>query len=77
MTRLRLPKITLWRALVGLIFAAGIYATYLRFLKGFEVATNLSNAQPWGIWVGVATLCGVGLSAGGFAIAGSVYLLGM
>jgi Ni/Fe-hydrogenase subunit HybB-like protein len=77
MTRLRLPQITLWRVLVGVIFAAGFYATYLRFVKGFQVATNLSNAQPWGIWVGVATLCGVGLSAGGFAIAGSVYLLGM
>jgi Ni/Fe-hydrogenase subunit HybB-like protein len=77
MTRLRLPTITLWRALVGIIFAAGAWATYLRFVKGFEVATNLSNAQPWGIWVGVATLCGVGLSAGGFAIAGAVYLLGM
>ena len=77
MTRIRLPKITLWRAVAGLIFAAGFYATYLRFVKGFEVATNLSNAQPWGIWVGVATLCGVGLSAGGFAIAGAVYLLGM
>jgi Ni/Fe-hydrogenase subunit HybB-like protein len=77
MTRLRLPEITLWRTLVGLIFAAGAWATYLRFVKGFQVATNLSNAQPWGIWVGVATLCGVGLSAGGFAIAGAVYLLGM
>ncbi len=77
MTRLRLPTITLWRVLVGVIFAAGAWATYLRFVKGFEVATNLSNAQPWGIWVGVATLCGVGLSAGGFAIAGAVYLLGM
>jgi len=77
MTRLRLPEITLWRVIVGLIFAAGAWATYLRFVKGFQVATNLSNAQPWGIWVGVATLCGVGLSAGGFAIAGAVYLLGM
>ena len=77
MTALRLPKMTLWRWIVGLIFAAGAYATYLRFVKGFQVATNLSNAQPWGIWVGVATLCGVGLSAGGFAIAGAVYLLGM
>ena len=77
MNRFTSPKITLWRILVGLIFAAGAYATYLRFAKGFQVATNLSNAQPWGIWVGVATLCGVGLSAGGFAIAGAVYLLGM
>jgi Ni/Fe-hydrogenase subunit HybB-like protein len=63
--------------IVGLIFAAGAWATYLRFVKGFQAATNLSNAQPWGIWVGVATLGGVGLSAGGFAIAGAVYLLGM
>ncbi len=70
-------KITLWRVLVALIFAAGLWATYLRFVKGFAVATNMSNAQPWGIWVGLATLCGIGLSAGGFAIAGGVYLLGM
>jgi Ni/Fe-hydrogenase subunit HybB-like protein len=70
-------RLTLWRVLAAVIFAAGAWATYLRFVKGFEVATNLSNAQPWGIWVGLGTLCGVGLSAGGFAIAGSVYLLGM
>jgi Ni/Fe-hydrogenase subunit HybB-like protein len=77
MTRWRIPEITLWRVIVGLICAAGAWATYLRFAKGFQVATNLSNAQPWGIWVGLATLCGVGLSAGGFTIAGAVYLLGM
>ena len=73
----KFPKITLWRVLVVLIFAFGAWATYLRFVKGFAVATNMSDAQPWGIWVGVATLCGVGLSAGGFAIAGAVYLLDM
>ena len=72
-----ISKITLWRVLVALIFASGLWATYLRFVKGFAVATNMSDAQPWGIWVGLATLCGVGLSAGGFAIAGGVYLLGM
>jgi len=71
------PKITLWRAIAALIFALGAWATYLRFVKGFAVATNMSDVQPWGIWVGVATLCGVGFSAGGFAIAGAVYLLGM
>ena len=73
----KLPKITLWRTIAALIFALGAWATYLRFVKGFAVATNMSDAQPWGIWVGLATLCGVGLSAGGFAIAGAVYLLGM
>jgi len=70
------PKITIWRALVGVIFAAGIYATYARFALGFRASTNLTDGQPWGLWVGIGTLCGVGLSAGGFAIAASVYLLG-
>src|SRR5512146_875217 len=70
-------KITLWRVIAGGIFIAGAWATYLRFFQGWRSATNLSDGPPWGIWVGLATLCGVGLSAGGFAIAGAVYLLGM
>jgi Ni/Fe-hydrogenase subunit HybB-like protein len=69
--------ITVWRVIVAAIFVAGAYATYLRFVKGWAAATNLSDAQPWGMWVGVATLCGVGLSAGGFTVAAAVYLLGM
>ncbi|MFB3916526.1 MAG: NrfD/PsrC family molybdoenzyme membrane anchor subunit [Terriglobales bacterium] len=72
-----LKKFTLWRGITVAIFALGLYATYLRFFKGWQAATNLSDAQPWGMWVGVATLGGVALSAGGFAIAAAVYLLGM
>lgn len=71
------PIITVWRAILAAIFLAGIYATYLRFVVGWSASTNLSDAQPWGVWVGLATLCGVGLSAGGFATAAAVYLLGM
>jgi Ni/Fe-hydrogenase subunit HybB-like protein len=69
-------KITLWRIIIALIFAAGAYAAYARFALGFERSTHLVDAQPWGLWVGLGTLCGVGLSAGGFAIAAAVYLLG-
>jgi Ni/Fe-hydrogenase subunit HybB-like protein len=76
MTTPRFPKITLWRVMVAVIFAAGLYATVARFALGFARATNLSDPQPWGLWVGLGTLCGVGLSAGGFAIAAAVYLLG-
>jgi Ni/Fe-hydrogenase subunit HybB-like protein len=75
MTR-NLPRLTLWRAIVAAIFVLGLYATYARFFLGFEKATNLTDPQPWGLWVGLGTLCGVGLSAGGFAIAAAVYLLG-
>ena len=71
------PKLTFWRAVTAVIFIVGIYAAYLRFFKGWQVSTNLTDAQPWGLWVGFGTLCGVGLSAGGFAIAAAVYLLGM
>jgi Ni/Fe-hydrogenase subunit HybB-like protein len=76
MTTTRFPRITLWRVIVGLIFAAGLYATYARFALGFAQSTHLTDPQPWGLWVGLGTLCGVGLSAGGFAIAAAVYLLG-
>src|SRR6185437_4686696 len=76
MLSLGFPKITLWRALVALIFAAGLYATYVRFLQGLAASTNLSDAVPWGLWVGLGTLCGVGLSAGGFAVAAAAYILG-
>jgi len=77
MTTTRFPRITFWRTIVALIFAAGIYSMYARFALGFQAATNLTDLQPWGLWVGLGTLCGVGLSAGGFAIAAAVYLLGL
>ncbi|HZS95289.1 MAG TPA: NrfD/PsrC family molybdoenzyme membrane anchor subunit [Terriglobales bacterium] len=76
MTSTRVPKITLWRVIVAVIFAAGLYATYARFALGFAQSTHLTDPQPWGLWVGLGTLCGVGLSAGGFGIAAAVYLLG-
>jgi Ni/Fe-hydrogenase subunit HybB-like protein len=76
MSGIRFPKITMWRAIVAIIFGAGVYSTYARFALGFQQSTHLSDPQPWGLWVGLGTLCGVGLSAGGFAIAAAVYLLG-
>jgi Ni/Fe-hydrogenase subunit HybB-like protein len=71
------PIVTFWRVATAVIFIVGTYACYLRFLRGWQASTNLSDLQPWGLWVGFGTLCGVGLSAGGFAIAAAVYLLGM
>jgi Ni/Fe-hydrogenase subunit HybB-like protein len=71
------PKLSFWNTVVTTIFLAGIYAAYLRFFKGWQASTNLTDLQPWGLWVGFGTLCGVGLSAGGFAIAAAVYLLGL
>ncbi len=77
MIALKLPKLTFWRLVVTVIFASGLYATAVRFFQGLAASTNLSDPVPWGLWVGLNTLCGVGLSAGGFAIAAAVYLLGL
>jgi len=66
-----------WRILVAVIFGAGLYSTWVRFAEGLAASTYLSDRVPWGLWVGFNTLCGVGLSAGGFTIAAAVYILGL
>jgi Ni/Fe-hydrogenase subunit HybB-like protein len=72
-----MSKITLWQVIVAVIFVTGLYATYLRFFFGFKASTNLTDLTPWGLWVGLGTLCGIGLSTAGFAISAAVCLLGM
>src|SRR5208337_1139178 len=74
MTFSKFPKLTFWRAVLVLILAAGFYSTILRFAKGLGAATNLSDQFPWGIWIGFDVLCGVGLAAGGFTLAATVYV---
>lgn len=70
----KLPKLTFWRIVLLVVLAAGFYATILRFVKGLGAATNLSDQFPWGIWIGFDVLCGVGLAAGGFTLAATVYV---
>ncbi len=55
-----------------LVLSAGILA--VRFTQGLGSVTNLSDAYPWGLWVGFDILCGVGLAAGGFTITTVVYV---
>jgi len=74
MTLSKLPRVTFWRTVLIIILAAGFYATVLRFVKGLGAATNLSDQFPWGIWIGFDVLCGVGMAAGGFTLAATVYV---
>jgi len=69
-----LPKLTFWRAVLVVILAAGFYSTLLRFTKGLGASTNLTDRFPWGLWIGLDVLCGVGLAAGGFTLAAIVYV---
>ncbi len=70
----KLPKFTFWRAVLLVILAAGFYSTLLRFTKGLGAATHLSDRFPWGLWIGFDVICGVGLAAGGFTLAATVYV---
>src|SRR5208337_1716137 len=55
----------------------GAYATIVRFSRGLGASTNLSDAFPWGLWIGFDVLCGVMLAAGGFTLTAAVYILNL
>jgi Ni/Fe-hydrogenase subunit HybB-like protein len=67
-------KMTFWKGVFLVLVIAGLYSTVVRFAFGLGAATHLSDSFPWGLWIGFDVLCGVGLSAGGFVIAGAVYV---
>ncbi len=71
---MKLPKVTFWRIIIAAILILGVYFTVIRFTKGLGAVTNLSNNYPWGLWIGFDVVTGVGLAAGGFLIALTVYI---
>ena len=70
--------VTMWRIILALIFAAGIYATYLRFAVGWHAATNLSDRATLG-YLGLAWRHSAELASlpADLPSAAAVYLLGM
>jgi Ni/Fe-hydrogenase subunit HybB-like protein len=64
-------------AVVALILLVGIPAIVYRFAFGIGYASNLTQLNPWGIWIGFDVLCGVALAAGGFTVATAVYVFGL
>jgi len=70
-------NLTPFNAVVTMILAVGIPVILYRLLYGLGPSTNLSNNNPWGIWIGFDMLCGVALAAGGFVIGTAVHLMGM
>jgi Ni/Fe-hydrogenase subunit HybB-like protein len=60
--------------ILGVLVLIGAYATVIRYSQGLGAATNLSDARPWGLWISFDVMCGVALAAGGFTLAGIVYI---
>jgi Ni/Fe-hydrogenase subunit HybB-like protein len=69
MRRVRRLKFILW-FILGLATAVAV----MRFLFGLGVTTNLSDATPWGVWIGFDVMSGVALAAGGFLVTAAVYI---
>jgi Ni/Fe-hydrogenase subunit HybB-like protein len=63
--------------LVMLVFMiAGAISIIARFTGGIGYVSNLTNARPWGLWVGVDVATGVALAAGGFTTAALAHIFG-
>ncbi len=62
-------KLVLW-TLVGVLVAVSM----VRYTRGLGAVTHLSDATPWGLWIGFDVMSGVALAAGGFVMAATVYI---
>ncbi len=61
-----------WALLVAL-WGAGGWILAERYTQGLGAVTHLSDTFPWGIWK-FNVLCGIACAAGGFSMAGTVYV---
>ena len=70
MNRVRKLKLALW-ALLGLA-AASVGGDAFSVWVGRS--TNLTDANPWGVWIGFDVMGGVALASGGFIVTATVYI---
>jgi Ni/Fe-hydrogenase subunit HybB-like protein len=66
-----------WQGSFVLLMLAFAVVTVLRFTQGLGATTNLSDRFPWGLWIGLDLLCGVGLAAGAFTLTAIVHLFNL
>ncbi|MCP4658665.1 MAG: polysulfide reductase NrfD [bacterium] len=69
--------VTPFNAVATIIAAVGIPVILYRLIFGIGAATNLTDTNPWGIWIGFDMMTGVALAGGGFVIGTAVHLFGM
>jgi len=72
-----IKMMTPFTVLLLLVIALGVVLMFYRLVNGLGAVTNLNDDFPWGLWIGFDLLGGVAMAAGGFLIAGAVYLLNM
>jgi len=68
---------SIFNLISGVILLGGAVILGIRFTQGLAATTNLSNTNPWGLWIGFDVMAGVALAAGGFVTSTAVYVFGM
>ncbi len=69
--------LTPFNVVAAIVVVIGLVITVLRFTGGLSAVTNLSDDNPWGIWIGFDLLVGVALAAGGYVTSAAVYIFGL
>ncbi len=58
------------------LMLSGLAAVVARYAGGLGYVTNLDQAYPWGLWIGIDVVTGVALAAGGFTTAALAHIFG-
>lgn len=66
-----------WPGVGAILVLLLVFVTFVRFTRGLGASTNLSDAFPWGLWIGFDVLCGVGLAAGAFTLTAIVHIFNL
>ncbi|MCK4724118.1 MAG: Ni/Fe-hydrogenase cytochrome b subunit [Dehalococcoidia bacterium] len=62
---------------LGILVVLGLVPIIIRYLYGLGAISNLSDGRAWGLWISFDLYCGVALAAGGFTLAGAVYIFNL
>jgi len=60
--------------ILSLLVVLGLGVIIYRYIYGLGAISNLSDGRAWGLWISFDLYCGVALAAGGFTLAGAVYI---
>jgi Ni/Fe-hydrogenase subunit HybB-like protein len=69
--------ITPFNIIAAIIIGVGFIIIVVRFAFGLGSVTNLSQAYPWGLWIGFDVITGVAFAGGAYVITFMVYILRM
>ncbi len=61
-------------AILSVLVLLGLIPIVIRYIYGLGAMSNLNDGRPWGLWISFDLYCGVALAAGGFTLAGAVYV---